>query len=161
MNKIDERIVKYIIDHVIEGTAFRTIQSRRPIDGIQYTNIRKEMRDAMAEYGDNIPDFKALAQVELDSLLKHARYDHPQLGSVLPLSNVEALFESPYNFEMGAFIEKYSQDALLFFHSRFYHAMDMIFFYAYLKDKKGYGVYSTAYLSTSDYRYEYIGPEKD
>ncbi len=160
MNKVDERIVERIIEHVLKGTADKTIQTRRPIDGIEYTNIRKELRDAMADYGDNVPDFQALAKVELESLLKHARYEHPQLGPVLALSNVDALFDPPYNIEMGKFIQKYSQDAILFFHSRNYSSSEMIIFYTFYHSDKGYTIYSSAYIVTTDYRYSYVGPDE-
>ena len=160
MNKVDEHIVERIIEHVEKGTADKTIQTRRPIDGIQYTNIRKELRDAMAEYGENVPNFDTLAEMELDSLLKHARYEHPQLGYILALSNVDALFDPPYSFKMGEFIQKYSQDAILFFHSRNYSSSEMILFYTFFHSDSGYTIYSSAYLITTDYRYNYIGPDE-
>lgn len=160
MGNLDKHIKERILEFTSKGTFNKVVQSGRKIEGIDYVDLRREFFNIVEEYGEGADRVK-IAEFELPLIIKYAKQRHPELGDIIAISNFDLLFDTDYKINYKEFIEYYSRDYKLILQSRSSIGGDMIYFYTYMsKENNQYTIYSSAYLSTTDYSYQYIGPEE-
>lgn len=86
---------------------------QEPINGLNNINIGIELASRLVEL-DDVKNFSFLAKQELDKLLTHASYVHPEFGKTISISNIGILLEPDLKIDFRYLLDNYSTENMLF-----------------------------------------------
>lgn len=105
-------MLEEILAYLQQQPRNKLIISREGLEGMNYCNVGTNVAEALIDIKFS-KNFSLRAKSKISEIIENAKYEHPIMGSTLPMENIGILLEPELKFNLVTFLETTTQDLVV------------------------------------------------